>query len=70
MSNVAQQLIAVQESVMHLQHELSQIHEVVLAQRDEIEELRRNLTKLLGQFEDFVEGNPFPSPVEDKPPHY
>lgn len=70
MSDVAQQLIAVQESVMHLQHELSQIHEVVLAQRDEIDELRRNLAKLLGQFEDLVEGNPFPSPLEDKPPHY
>lgn len=70
MSDLAQQLISVQEMVMHLQHELSQIHEVVLAQRDEITELRSTVGKLLGQFEQLVDGDAFPNPQEDRPPHY
>lgn len=63
-------MIALEELVTHMQHELSQMHEVLLAQRDEIAELRRAVARLSGEFEQLVEGAPFPSPLEDRPPHY
>lgn len=70
MSDVARQLIDVQELVTHLQHELQQIHEVVLSQQSELTALRREISKLKGQFDGLAEGVPFPTPEEDRPPHY
>ncbi len=70
MSDVARQLIDVQELVTHLQHELQQIHEVVLAQQSELTSLRREISKVKGQFEGLAEATQFPSPEEDRPPHY
>ena len=70
MTDVARQLIDVQELMTHLQHELQQIHEVVLSQQSEIAALRREISKLKGQFEGLAEVSPFPSADEDRPPHY
>ena len=70
MSDIARQLIDVQELVTHLQHELQQIHEVVLSQQSDISALRREISQLKGQFEGLAENTQFPSPEEDRPPHY
>lgn len=70
MSDIARQLIDVQELVTHLQHELQQIHEVVLSQQSELAALRREIGKLKGQFDGLAEGSAFPSAEEDRPPHY
>ncbi len=70
LSSLQQQLIAVQETVMHLQHEFEQLHQVVLAQQQEVTLLRREIRSVKDVLENLEEGAPFPSPSEDRPPHY
>lgn len=69
-SNLEQQLIAAQEVLMHLQHEFEQLHQVVLAQQNEIDDLKREVRKLNDAFEAAGQSDQFPTPEEDRPPHY
>jgi len=69
-SNWQAQLIAVQELVMHLQHEFEQVHQVVLAQADELASLRRELGQMRDEVLNNLQGDKFPTPAEDRPPHY
>ncbi len=69
-SDFAQQLIAAQEVLMHLQHEFEQLHQVVLAQQNEIDDLKRELRKFKDSFESAAQADQFPTPEEDRPPHY
>ncbi len=55
---------------MHLQHEFEQLHHVVLSQQTEIADLQRELRKLKDGFEAAGQSDPFPTPEEDRPPHY
>jgi len=64
------QLIAAQETLMHQQNDLQQMHEVLLTQQNEIDELRKAIEQLRSDMETGPEENRFPTPEEDKPPHY
>ena len=65
-----EQWYAMQETVSHLQRDLEQMHEVLLAQRDEIDRLRGKLAQVDGNVERLMSGESFPTPEEDRPPHY
>jgi SlyX protein len=65
-----QQWLKMQESLMHLQHDQQQMHEVLLAQQQEIGRLNANLAKVNGNMERLLSGEEMPTPEDDKPPHY
>jgi len=64
------QLIAAQETLMHQQNDLQQMHEVLLTQQNEIDDLRKMVEQLRSDLESGAEEHQFPAPEEDKPPHY
>lgn len=64
------QWLAMQESLMHLQHDQQQMHEVLLAQQEEIGRLNANLAKVNGDMERLLAAEDSPSPEDEKPPHY
>jgi uncharacterized coiled-coil protein SlyX len=64
------ELIAVQETLMHQQRDLQQMHEVLLAQQNEIEELRKEVAQLRGDVQTQLGEDRLPNPDEEKPPHY
>ncbi|MDA0587370.1 MAG: SlyX family protein [Planctomycetota bacterium] len=64
------ELIAVQETLMHQQRDLQQMHEVLLAQQNEIEGLRKELAQLRGDVQTQLGEDRLPSPDDEKPPHY
>ena len=66
---VEDRLIAVESALAHLQHDFEQLHSVVLAQRAEIEKLRRELELLSGRVSRFEEDD-LPDAREERPPHY
>lgn len=63
-------LIAVQESLMHQQRDLQQMHEVLLSQQTEIEELRKEVEQLRSDLRTQAGDEQPPDPVDEKPPHY
>jgi len=63
-------VLAMQESLMHLQHDQQQMHEVLLAQQEEIGRLNANLAKVNGDMERLLAAEETPSPEDEKPPHY
>lgn len=65
-----QQFQAMQESMMHLQYDQQQMHEVLLAQEEEIGRLNANLAKVNGTMERLLTAEDMPAPEDDKPPHY
>lgn len=64
------ELIVVQETLMHQQRDLQQMHEVLLSQQNEIEELRKELEQLRGDVQTQLGEDRPPNPEEEKPPHY
>ena len=64
------QWLAMQESLMHLQHDQQQMHEVLLAQQEEIGRLNANLAKVNGNMERLLSTEEMPTLEDDKPPHY
>ncbi|MFT4557487.1 MAG: putative coiled-coil protein SlyX [Planctomycetaceae bacterium] len=65
-----QQFLTMQESMMHLQHDQQQMHEVLLAQQEEIGRLNANLSKVNGDMERLLSAEEMPTLEDDKPPHY
>lgn len=65
-----QQCLTMQETVMHLQHDQQQMHEVLLAQQEEIGRLNAMLAQVNGNMERLLAGEEMPTAEDDKPPHY
>jgi uncharacterized coiled-coil protein SlyX len=65
-----QQFLTMQESLMHLQHDQQQMHEVLLAQQEEIGRLNASLAKVNGNMERLLSAEEMPTLEDDKPPHY
>lgn len=65
-----QQFLTMQESLMHLQHDQQQMHEVLLAQQEEIGRLNANLAKVNGNMERLLSTEESPALEDEKPPHY
>lgn len=68
--NADTNVIATQELLTHMQHELQQMHDVILNQQKQIDELTRSLSRLEIRLDDAVSANDLPSPLDEKPPHY
>lgn len=69
-AQLSAQVIALQELVMHQQRELELMHEALLAQKRDMETLGRRVIKTEDLLQRAVQGDNFPSPEEDRPPHY
>ena len=63
-------LTAVETLLTHLQHELSQMHGVLLAQTEELQALRDRASKLDGRIDKLEEDPENRDPRAEKPPHY
>ncbi|HEX6987456.1 MAG TPA: SlyX family protein [Planctomycetaceae bacterium] len=63
-------LTAIESLLMHVQHDLEQIHEAVVGQRRDIDALRRELDRLRGHVERLELGPESRDPKLEKPPHY
>lgn len=64
-------LIRVESAMMHLEHDLGQMHQAILAQQREIDAIRR----ILERFEAVIERegrlvSEVRDPAAEKPPHY
>ena len=69
-SNVGDSVVATQELLTHMQHELQQMHDVVLSQQKQIDELTRAIFRLEQRIDDAGGATDAPSPLDEKPPHY
>jgi SlyX protein len=69
-ADLQQQFLTMQESLMHVQHDQQQMHEVLLAQQEEIGRLNASLAKVNGNRERLLNAEESPSPEDEKPPHY
>ena len=63
-------LTAVETLLTHLQHELSQMHEVLLAQAEELRTLRDRAAKLDGRVDKLEDEPEDRDPRAERPPHY
>ena len=63
-------LTAVETLLTHLQHELSQMHAVLLAQTAELQALRDRASKIDGRIDKLEEDPEDRDPRAEKPPHY
>ena len=70
LASLQQQFLAMQESLMHIQNDQQQMHDVLLAQQEEIGRLNANLSKVNGDMERLLNAEESPSPEDEKPPHY
>ncbi len=68
-SSPEDRLMAVEMALAHLQHDVEQMHEVLIAMQRELKAAHRQVTLLEGK----VRALEFPdadSPIDEKPPHY
>lgn len=63
-------LTAVETLLTHLQHELTQMHAVLLAQSAELQALRDRAAKLDGRLDRLEDDPEYRDPRSEKPPHY
>ncbi|NNJ26517.1 SlyX family protein [Alienimonas chondri] len=63
-------LTAIETALTHLQHELSQMHSVLLAHTQELAGLNRRIEKFEGRLERLSEEPEDSDPRAHKPPHY
>ena len=67
---IREQLTAIESLLMHLQHDLEQLHEALAGQQNDIAALRRTLAGLHGRLEQVETGPEERDPTAEKPPHY
>lgn len=70
LAELQKQFQTMQESLMLLQHDQQQMHDVLLAQQEEIGRLNANLAKVNGNVERLLAAEESPRPEDEKPPHY
>ncbi len=63
-------LTAVESLLMHLQHDLDQLHEAILGSRRDVDDLRRELGRLRRDVERLESPPETRDPKLEKPPHY
>jgi len=62
--------VATQETLMHMQHDLEQMHAVLLSQQQQIEDLKSSLMRVEQRLEQTQPADDMPSPLDERPPHY
>jgi len=63
-------LVAIQELLMHMQHDLEQLHEVVLRQQRELDGLRGSTSRMNDQLDRLMHAGEERTIEDEKPPHY
>ena len=61
---------AIETLLMHVQHDLEQLHEAVLGQRRELDDLRADVQRVRGDVERLEIGSETRDPKLEKPPHF
>ena len=65
------QFVQMQETMSHMQRDVEQMHEVMIAQQQELELLRREIQRLDGLLDGLDSPDDAPRTLEDdRPPHY
>jgi len=65
------QFVQMQETMSHLQRDVEQMHNVMIAQQQELELLRREIKRLDGLLDGLDSTDDSPRTLEDdRPPHY
>ncbi len=62
--------VATQETLMHMQHDLEQMHQVLLSQQRQIEELKLSLNRVEQRLDQSQAADDMPAPLDERPPHY
>ena len=62
--------VSLESLIAHLQHELEQMHEVLLAQQGEMDSLRRDVKRLESRLAQVDEEPESREPLDERPPHY
>jgi len=70
MNDVTKKIIDLEFAVAHLEHELEQMHSVLLAVQAELKSSREQVSRLERRFELAAETSEERSPVDERPPHY
>ncbi|MGC1272062.1 MAG: SlyX family protein [Planctomycetaceae bacterium] len=68
--SVADRLTAIESLLMHLQHDVDQLHESILAGRRDVDALRSGLDRLRSDIEQLDSTPETRDPKLEKPPHY
>jgi len=68
--NADSDFVATQEILMHMQHDLEHMHQVLLSQQQQIEELKSGLNRVEQRLEHSQPGDDMPAPLDERPPHY
>jgi len=69
LDSLSDRLVRVETTLMHLEHDFEQLHEVVLSQSRQIEDLRRSLERLQSLLDQEGPAE-VRDPAAEKPPHY
>ena len=70
MQDHSQRLINLESTVAHLEHELEQMHSVLLAVQAELKASREQLSKLQRRMTLAIESPEQRDPLDERPPHY
>ncbi len=65
-----ERMLVLETAVAHLQHDVEQMHGVILAQNNEIQALRGLVEHFEGQLEEATKEPERRDPQEERPPHY
>jgi len=68
--SVADRLTAIESALMHLQHDVEQMHEALVGYRGDLDALRNGIETVRGQVERLEAGPEVRDPKAEKPPHY
>ena len=63
-------LTAIETALMHLQHDVEQVHEALVGQRRDLEDLRTGIVGLRGRIDRMEAGPEDRDPTLERPPHY
>uniref|UniRef100_A0A7C2JWC5 SlyX family protein n=1 Tax=Schlesneria paludicola TaxID=360056 RepID=A0A7C2JWC5_9PLAN len=63
-------LVAIETAVAHLQHDVEQLHQVLLALQSEVRTVTLALDKLVARVDRLNEPPEVRSPEAERPPHY
>ncbi len=72
MSNEDEQnrITALESQMMHLEHHLDQLNDVILKQQEELDAVQKKISHLEANFEHLGESPEERTPSEERPPHY
>lgn len=68
--DTADRLTAIESVLMHLQHDVEQLHEALVGCRRDLDALRNDVGTIRGRVEQLETGPEVRDPKLEKPPHY